>query len=89
MVMTRRGQLPFTEFHNCLQYFQRKVFDPFLKDPCPSDEEANDDPCNYLRSLNLATTGKRPRFAAPGQAVNLGKKSQNSLSVNVQSSEII
>ena len=55
MVMTRRGQLPFTEFHNCLQYFQRKVFDPFLKDPCPSEEEADEDLCNYLRSLNLAT----------------------------------
>ena len=43
MVMTMRGQCPFIEFHDCLQNFQQKVFDPFLKDPCPSEDETDED----------------------------------------------
>ena len=43
MVMIMRGQFPFIEFYNCLQYFQQKVFNPFLKDPSPSEEEADED----------------------------------------------
>lgn len=43
MVMIMRGQFPFIEFYNCLQHFQQKVFNPFLKDPSPSEEEADED----------------------------------------------
>lgn len=38
-----KEQFPFTEFNNCLPYFQQKVFDPFLKDMCQSVEASEDD----------------------------------------------
>ena len=53
MVMTMRGQFPFKEFYNCLHYFQQKVFDPFLKDPCPSEEKTDED--DALRFFSFST----------------------------------
>lgn len=52
MLMTMKRQFPFSEFRNCLHYFQQKVFDPFLKDPCPSEvETGEDDELSYFPSL--------------------------------------
>lgn len=46
-----KEQFPFTEFNNCLPYFQQKVFDPFLKDMCPSEEANEDDELSFFPSL--------------------------------------
>lgn len=46
-----KEQFPFTEFNNCLPYFQQKVFDPFLKDMCPSEEANEDDELSLFPSL--------------------------------------
>jgi hypothetical protein len=45
-----KEDFPFKEFKDCLPYFQQKVFDPFLKDLCPSEDPDDED--GYLMRGN-------------------------------------
>jgi hypothetical protein len=57
-----KEDFPFTEFKDCLPYFQQKVFDPFLKDLFPSEDPDDEDGLSFFPSLQRVR--RRGHFVA-------------------------
>lgn len=51
LLTSLRDGFPFKELKNCLPHLHQKVFDPFLKDMCPSEEADEEDDLSFFPSL--------------------------------------
>ncbi|CAG2192478.1 unnamed protein product [Mytilus edulis] len=46
-----KSKFPFETFQNCLDFFQQKTFDPFLKETCPSETPDEEDGLAFFPQL--------------------------------------
>lgn len=46
-----KSKFPFEIFQNCLDFFQQKTFDPFLKETCPSETPDEEDGLAFFPQL--------------------------------------